>query len=77
MRQGFRDISSGWMLYSGTEDLDERIERLAEWTKENGPLEPDEHATVRFMIESQIARKMFPRDDPAFDSNDEDDSEGG
>lgn len=63
LRPGFEEITSGWMLISGTDDLDDRIERLAAWTKENGPLLPDEEATVKFMIECQIARHMYPRGD--------------
>jgi hypothetical protein len=59
MREGFSDIVHGWMLYSGIEDLTERIERAAEWTKENGPLQPDEEATIKLIIESQIARGGF------------------
>lgn len=55
-RDGFREIASGWMLISGIEDLTERIEMLAKWTKENGPLLPTEEATVKLMIECQIAR---------------------
>ncbi len=56
MRQEFQDIVSGWTLYSGTADLTERIEAAAEWTKANGPLQPDEEATIKLMIEAQIAR---------------------
>src|SRR5258708_7919053 len=50
MRDGFREIVSGWTLISGMEDLTERIERASEWTKANGPLQPDEEATVKMMI---------------------------
>lgn len=57
-REGFREIVSGWMLTSGTWDLTERIEMVAKWTKTNGPLLPDEKATVKLMIECQIARGM-------------------
>ncbi len=60
MRPGFQEIVSGWTLYTGTEDLDDRIERLGEWITSNGPMEPDEHATVGLMIECQIARHMDP-----------------
>lgn len=60
MRTEFNEITSGWTLISGMDDLTERIERAAEWTKANGPLEPDEEARIRLMIESQIARGMFP-----------------
>jgi hypothetical protein len=59
MRDGFHDIASGWMLLDSVDALTERIERLADWTKANGPLEPDEEATVSVMIEAQIARN-FP-----------------
>lgn len=56
IRDGFREIVSGWMLVDDFDDLTDRIERSAEWAKENGPLLPDEAATVKFMIESQVAR---------------------
>jgi hypothetical protein len=56
MRDGLRDIVSGWTLISGMGDLTDRIERAAEWIKANGPLEPDEEATVKMMIEAQVAR---------------------
>ena len=58
MRDGFSDIVSGWTLVSGINDLTNRIEEAAQWTKENGPLQPDEEVTVRLMIEAQIARGM-------------------
>lgn len=60
LRAGFREIADGWALISGLEDLTDRIERLADWTKANGPLLPDEEATVKFMIECQIARSLDP-----------------
>jgi len=56
MRDEFRAIASGWMLIDGMDDITDRIERLGEWTEVNGPLEPDEEATVKMMIECQIAR---------------------
>lgn len=56
MRDEFHDIVSGWMLISGMEDLTDRIERAAEWTMVNGPLQPDEEATIKLMIQAQIAR---------------------
>lgn len=56
MRDEFHAIVDGWMLHSGIGDLTERIEAAAEWTKANGPLQPDEHATIKLMIEAQIAR---------------------
>jgi hypothetical protein len=55
MRDGFREITSGWTLVSGFDEITDRIEQAAEWTKANGPLEPDEEATIKIMIESQIA----------------------
>jgi hypothetical protein len=66
MRDGFREIVSGWTLHDGIDDLTDRIERAAAWTRANGPLLPDEGATIRLMIECQIARGMdefplFPR----------------
>ena len=56
MRQAFHNIISGWTLVSGIGPLTERIEAAAEWTKANGPLEPDEEATIKLMIEAQFAR---------------------
>ncbi len=66
MRDGFHDIVSGWTLLIGLGPLTERIEEAAEWTRRNGPLEPDEEATVRLMIECQIARGGFSGDDDDF-----------
>ncbi len=62
MRPGFQEIVSGWALIDGFDHLTECIERAAEWTKANGPLEPDEAATIKLMIECQIARGLdeFP-----------------
>lgn len=56
MRAEFEEIISGWALISGMEDITDRIERAAKWTEENGPLLPDEEATIELMIKSQIAR---------------------
>jgi len=56
MRDGFREIVSGWTLTSGLYDLTERIELAAKWTEVNGPLEADEEATIKLMIDAQIAR---------------------
>lgn len=56
MRQGFKDTVSGWTLVSGFWPLTDVIEAAARWTEANGPLEPDEEATVKLMIEAQIAR---------------------
>lgn len=58
MREGFKEIAGGWTLISGMDDITDRIERLAEWTKANGPLLPDEERTVELMIQTQIARGM-------------------
>lgn len=60
MRAEFDEITSGWTLISGMDDLTERIECAAEWTKVNGPLESDEEARIRLMIEAQIVRGMYP-----------------
>lgn len=56
MRDGFHEIVSGWTLIDSVDDLTDRIERAADWMKTNGPLQPDEDATITLMIESQIAR---------------------
>ena len=58
MRDGFRDIVTGWTLIDGLGDLTERIEEAALWTEKNGPLEPDEEATITLMIEAQIVRGL-------------------
>jgi hypothetical protein len=58
VRAEFRDIVHGWTLHSGIDDLTMRIEAAAEWTKTNGPLEPDEQRTIEVMIETQIVRGM-------------------
>lgn len=64
MRQGFKDIVGGWMLIDCFDDLTDRIERAAEWTKENGPLQPLEEATVKMMIEAQCVRGFGLREIP-------------
>jgi hypothetical protein len=43
------------MLVDDWDALTDRIERLAGWTTANGPLTEDEEATVKLMIEHQIA----------------------
>jgi len=78
MRDGFREIVSGWALISGIVDLTDRIERAADWTKTNGPLEADEQATIELMIKAQIVRGMpefFPEEpgNPLFRDDDDDD----
>jgi len=57
LRDGFRDITAGWTVIDDFDELTDRIERAAEWTEQNGPLTDDETATVRMMIEAQIARR--------------------
>lgn len=56
MRDEFRAIVSGWTLSDSFYDITKRIERAAEWAKANGPLEPDEAATVKEMIAAQLDR---------------------
>lgn len=56
MREEFRNIVTGWTLISGIEDITDKIEQVAKWAETNSPLEPDEEATVKLMIECQIAR---------------------
>jgi hypothetical protein len=75
MRDEFREIVSGWMLVDGFDELTDRIERSAKWAEANGPLLADEAATVRLMIQSQIARGIrrgdfepfIPADTDVFD----------
>lgn len=74
MRDGFHDIVSGWMLIDDVEALGEYIERAAEWTKANGPLELDEHATVKMMIETQVAKGIRRGDFEPYIHGDWDDS---
>lgn len=56
LRDGFRDIVDGWMLIDSFDEITGRIERCAAWSKANGGLNPDESATISFMIEVQFAR---------------------
>lgn len=58
MREGFQTIVDGWSLVDDIEDLFYRIERSSKWMDANGPLLEDEAATVRLMIQSQIAMKI-------------------
>ena len=55
-REEFAAIVSGWTLIDGIGDLSDKIEEVARWAKENGPLLPSEEATVHLMIDCQIAR---------------------
>jgi hypothetical protein len=71
MRDGFREIVSGWMIIDDFDDLTGRIQRAAEWTEANGALDPDEYATVEAMIESQIARGIRRGDFEPFIPRDE------
>jgi hypothetical protein len=56
LRDGFRNIVTGWTLVDDFDALTDHIERAAEWTRDNGPLRPGEAATVKLMIEAQIVR---------------------
>lgn len=56
MREGFRAIVSGWTTIDDFDDLTDRIERAARFADRHGPLEADEQATVRMMIEAQVVR---------------------
>jgi hypothetical protein len=56
IRDEFAAIVSGWTLTSDVEDLGEKIEAAARWTEAHGPLLADEEATVKMMIETQVAR---------------------
>jgi hypothetical protein len=59
MRSEFDEITSGWTLVSGMDDLTNMIERAADWTKHNGPLLPDEEARIKLMIKTQIFRGLY------------------
>jgi len=61
MREGFREITAGWMMVNTFDDVTDRIERVAKWMRTNGPLLPDEDATIKYMIECQIARSRERR----------------
>jgi hypothetical protein len=72
LREGFREIVTGCMTIDDFDDLTDRIERSAEWAKANGPLRPDEAATVKLMIESQVARGIRRGDfEPYISRNDD------
>jgi len=72
MREEFDEITSGWTLISGMDDLTERIEEAAKWTKVNGPLLADEQARIELMIRAQIARGMGGEPDEPEEYRDED-----
>lgn len=55
-RPQFDEIVNGWMLVHDFDTLTERIELIVDWLKAwNGPLLSDELATVKLMIQTQIA----------------------
>lgn len=56
MRPGFLAIVDGWSLVDDFDDLTDRIERAAAWIDANGPPLEDEDATIRLMVQSQIAQ---------------------
>lgn len=66
LRPGFGAIADGWLLVDDFNDLTRRIEALATWTKENGPLTQDEERTIRLMIERQIELGPDLLSTPAF-----------
>jgi len=51
----FQAIVHGWMVIDNWDALTRRIERVAAWVRKNGPLDPDEAAILRLMIERQTA----------------------
>ncbi len=59
IRNGFKEIIEGWMFIDDSNDLDYRIEEAAKWIKENGPLLPDEEATIKMMINVQFERGLL------------------
>lgn len=75
-RDAFHEIVAGWMM-DGFEALEERIERTAEYTKANGPLQPDEQATVKMMIETLVAKGIHRGDFEPFIAAGRDDEDEG
>jgi wyosine [tRNA(Phe)-imidazoG37] synthetase (radical SAM superfamily) len=74
LRPEFSEIVAGWMLIDDFNDLTDRLERLAELIESIGGIDKlsiDEHATVRIMIESQIARGVARGDFEPFISGDD------
>lgn len=47
MREEFSAIVNGWDLISGFNAITDRIEEIAKWQKENGPLQEDEEKDCR------------------------------
>lgn len=75
MRDGFREIVSGWTLVADVAAIGERIEEAARWTTAHGgekAMLEDERATVRAMIQFQVGTAIrmgefepfIPRDLP-------------
>jgi hypothetical protein len=75
MRPEFLAIVDGWSLVDDFDDLTDRIERSADWAKANGPLLEDEQATVRLMIETQVAMGIRRGDFEPFIPRDTDPSD--
>ncbi len=55
IRPAFAAIAGCWSLIEDFQAITHRLELLAEWTIENGPLSEDETMTIRAMIDLQIA----------------------
>lgn len=81
MREGFREIISGWNLVHDVDAIGERIEDAARWTAANGgekAMLDDERDTVRAMIRFQVGTAIrmgefepfIPRDLPDEDITD-------
>jgi hypothetical protein len=58
MRDGFREIISGWTLIDDVDDISFRLEELARFSETNGPFEEDELKTIKLMIDVQVARAV-------------------
>ncbi len=58
----FRRIVHGWEVIDNWDALTERIEHVAAWVRKNRPLDPDEAAILRMMIERQTAMDAIIED---------------
>jgi hypothetical protein len=66
VRAGVAAIVTPWPLIDGTEDILDRVKRLATWSQQNGGLNPAEERVSRTMIECLIARGVgFMEEVPA------------
>lgn len=75
IRDGFREVTSGWILTDDFDVLTEIIETSAEWTKNNRPLSLEEEAVVEAMLHRQVAMGIKRGDFEPYISRDSDPNE--